>query len=117
MAFVGLTPVSANLSAISGLAQKYQFSTINDLSGAAVNLSAWTSMTAQLVAVTPTPNTADVTFGTVVGASGGVLTLQIAAADLAAIPAGQARLIVSGKPTSGDDAQILVSGVLNLTAS
>jgi len=117
MAFVGLTPVSANLTAVAGKAQKYQFATINDLSGAAVNLSAWTSLAAKLVAVTPTPNTADVAFGTVAGASGGALTLTISDTDLAALPAGQARLIVEGKPTSGDIVQLLVSGTLSLIAS
>jgi hypothetical protein len=117
MAYVPLVPVSLNATMQQALAQNFQSPVINSPSGSPINLSAWVDLTATINALNPSPNTADATFGTVTGASTGIITLTTSATDLASVPAGSANLIISGKPTSGDSLQVLCTGVLNLKTS
>lgn len=117
MAFVELVPATINASIRRGAAQAFKSGVVANFSGAAINLSAYTSLTAKLVAQSPNPCTSDVTFGTVTGGADGVLTLATDAADLASSPDGTAQLVIIGKPTSGDDFQILASGSCQLADS
>ena len=117
MAFTPVVPGTFNVSMFQGLAQLFTAPALLNAAGSAINLSAWTSLTAIASAAVAGPNTADVTFGTVVGGAAGLLTLQTSASDLAAVESGTARLIITGKPTSGDAAQILYSGSLTVNKS
>jgi|ERR1700754_1637910 len=116
MALVPLVPGTINAVITIGNAQQYQSSIINSLAGTPVDLSAWVSLTAKLSPAVPSPTGSEATFGTVTGATGGVLKLTVAAADLASTSPGSARLIISGKPTSGDDIQLLSTGVATVNA-
>lgn len=117
MAFTPVIPTSMSVTMSQGLRQEFVSGIVTNMSGAPQDLSAWTSLTATIVANQPGPNTADATFGTVTASAGGVLTLITAAADLASVTPGTATLVISGKPTSGDDAQILSRGTFNLQAA
>jgi hypothetical protein len=118
MAFTAIVPSTINVSARRGVGQKFKASNaVTDLTGTVVDLSAWTSLAAKLVAATPGPNTADVSVGTVTADAGGFVYLQIADTDLASANLGTANLVISGKPTSGDIAQLLSSGSFQLSAS
>jgi hypothetical protein len=117
MAFVGLTPQTLNPTFAKGLDQQYNTAPVLNLAGIAVDLSAWVSLTAKLVPPTPSPTGADAAFGTVTAASTGVVSLKSGASDFASSEPGTARLIISGKPTSGDDAQILCTGTITINAA
>lgn len=117
MAFVALIPVTLNITVYKGLDQQWQAPLVQTLALANVDLSAWTSLTAKAVAPAAGPNTADVTFGTVTGATGGVLNLKTGPTDFASSETGTARLVISGKPTSTDDAQVLCTGTITLAAA
>lgn len=114
MAFTALVPTTVNPTITKGAAQSFASPIVNTPGGSPVNLSAWVSLAAKLVPPTPNPTGADVTFGTVTAASTGIVTLTTAAADLSTAEPGTARLLITGKPTSGDDPQILVSGVATI---
>lgn len=115
MAFTALVPASINANIRRGAAQAFKSSAVVDFSGAAINLSAYDSLTAKLVALSANPNTADVTFGTVTGDASGILTLTLDASDLASNPTGTSQLVIIGKPVAGDDFQLLASGSAQLS--
>lgn len=114
MAQVNLTPASINASITQAAGQFFTSTTVTNPAGVAIDLSAYTSLTAKAVATVPNPVTADVTFGTVTASALGIITLQTSITDLATKPAGTAKLIITGKPTAGDDAQLLASGTLTV---
>jgi len=116
VAFTPIVPGTINVQAVQALAQEFQSTAVNNFSGSPVDLSAWTSLTAKIQALNPSPNTSDVTFGTVTANSSGIVTLLVDSTDLATVPVGSANLIISGKPTSGDHAQTLATGILTLVA-
>lgn len=115
MAEVNLTPVAMNAAISKGSYQAFASGVINSLAGTPVNLSAWIDLQATAVPLTPNPTSAPVTFGTVTGASTGILTLVCGPTDFAANGPGTARMVIRGKAASGDDDQILASGTLTLT--
>lgn len=117
MAFVPLTPVTANLSMTQTKAQKFKYGPVLDLDLAPVDFSGWDSFQAQAVPPTPALTGSSSTFGTVDGDASGFITVEISDSDLATKPAGTARLVISGKPTSGDDFQIIAAGALTVLAS
>lgn len=114
MAFVPLVPASLNPVMTQALDQAFASSAVANFAGGVIDLSAWVSLTAKIVAVTPNPNTADAAFGTVTASAAGIITLKTGPTDLATVPTGSANLIISGKPTAGDDAQIICRGTLTL---
>lgn len=116
MAFVGLVPQTLNVAIRQGLDQEFQSNPVLNLAGTAVNLSAWTSLTATLCPPSPVPYGTNANFGTVTGGSTGVISLQTAATDLASVPPGSGTLIIKGKPTSGDEYQVLATGTLTIQA-
>lgn len=116
MAFVNLVPVTASISMVQGWIQEFTLPTVQSPGGANIDLSAWTSLACKMVPPSPVPYGSDTTFGTVAGASGGVLTMTTGASDLATVPPGTAKFIITGKPTSGDAAQLLASGTLTVNA-
>lgn len=117
MAEVALKPATLNVSMRRGAYQVFKSNAVLSPADAAINLSAWFSITAKLVAQSPNPNTADVTFGTVTGDANGILTLIQAEADLASAPAGTAQLVITGVNVDGDDEQLLATGSAQLSNS
>lgn len=116
MAFTPLVPVTSNISLRQGAAQNNTFPLIQTAAGANIDLSAWTSLVCKMVPPSPVPYGADTSFGTVTGAAAGVLTMKTSAADLSTVSPGTAGYIITGKPTGGDDAQLLASGSLTIQA-
>jgi hypothetical protein len=115
MAFTPLIPVNMNIVISPPDAQAYISPAVLGLtSGTALNLSAWTSLQASIVPPAPSPTGAPVTFGTVTGGATGLLTLETNATDLASVPAGNAQLRITGKPTSGDIVQLLATGTVTI---
>lgn len=114
MAFTPLVPGSINVAHRRGAQQAYKSTAALDFAGAAVNLSAFAALAAKLVAISPGPNTADVSVGTVTADANGICTLTIAEADLATNPAGTAQLVITGQTTGGDPDQLLASGTFQL---
>lgn len=114
MATVALVPSTINASIKRGCQQTIKSSAVLDFAGAAIDLSAWSSMTAKLTAQSPNPNTADVTFGTATGDANGIITLVYDASDLATNPVGTANLLIVGVHVGGDDSQLLSSGSFQL---
>jgi hypothetical protein len=115
MAVVPLIPITFNVSVRRGAYQQFKSSqAITDLTGAAIDLSAWDSMTATLVAPSPNPNTADVTFGTLTGNATGFLILTVAASALSTNPVGSAQLICKGVHVAADPEQLLSTGTFQL---
>jgi hypothetical protein len=51
----------------------------------------------------------------VTGSALGILTVVTSVADLATVPPGTALLRIKGKPTSGDDEQLLATGTLTVS--
>ena len=117
MAEVALVPGTINASMRRGAYQQFRSTAIVGPTGTAIDLSGWFSLSAKLVAQAPSPNTADVSFGTVTGSAAGVLTLTQAEADLASAPAGTAQLVIVGVNVDGDDEQLLASGAAQLSNS
>jgi len=118
MAFVALSPQTLNITITQGLDQAWLTPVIQDLTNTAVNFSAWTGLTAKLSPTSASPTGSDVTFGAVTStATAGVLQLKTAASDLATASQGQALLRIYGKPTSGDENQLLCTGVVTLQAA
>jgi hypothetical protein len=114
MAFVPLTPVTLNVTMTQGYGQAFNSGIVMGPTGAAINLSAWTDLVATIVDPSVGPASGSATFGTVTAAATGVVTLTVSPTDLATVPSGSAKLILSGKPTSGDTVQVLTTGVLTL---
>ena len=115
MAFVPLVPVTLNVVANPPYGQAFISAPVQSASGAAIDLSAWVSLTAHLVPASPNPTGAASTFGAVSGASTGILTLTTSATDLASVASGTARLQITGKATSGDTTlQLLAQGVITV---
>lgn len=114
MAYTNLVPISFSPTVTPGAAANFSLGKITSNGTTGINLSAWVSLTAKLIPPTSVPYGTDVAFGTVSGDSSGNLSLVQAAADLAGIVAGTGRFIVTGKPTSGDDAQLLCSGTITV---
>jgi hypothetical protein len=114
MAFVPLVPQSMNATILPGAAASYSSSPVLGPTGTAINLSAWVSLLAQIVPAVPNPTGAAASFGTVTANAAGVITLQTSDSDLAAVASGTARLLITGKPTSGDIVQLLSSGVATI---
>lgn len=117
MAFVPLIPAALSPTITKGLAQQYQSAPIVGFTGTAIDLSAWVTLTAKAVPASQSPVGTDVTFGTVTATNAGVVKLTVAASDLSTVETGTAKLLVYGKPTSGDDYQLLASGALTLNPS
>lgn len=116
MAFKPLTPATLNITVTKGNGQEWQTGVINGLDGNPVDFSSWDTMQAAAVPAVSGPNAADVSFGTVTGTNAGIVSLVAAAADFATSDPGTARLVISGKVTSGDALQLVASGVLTLVA-
>jgi len=114
MAFTPLVPVTLNPTIIQTLPQAWVTPVVNSLTGTPINFSGWFSFEAFLGPTNATPNTADVTFGTVTGASTGILTLETSATDLENATPGTAYLRIVGKTLTGDANQLLATGVVNL---
>lgn len=110
MAFVNLAPGSWNPTIVPTLAQAWTLPVINSLAGTPVDFSAWTSLTAHLYPPSNNPTGSAVAFGTVTGATGGLITVATNATDLATVPSGTSRVYISGKPTSGDIVQLIAGG-------
>lgn len=117
MAFTAVVPVTLNPAITIGLAQAFQSPAVKDFAGAAVDLHEWADLTAKLVPLAPNPTSSEVEIGTVTASALGVVTLTTATADLTDASAGAARLVISGKPTGGDDPQVLVQGVATVSQS
>jgi len=117
MATVPLKPATLNANIRRGSYQQFKSTAVLNFSDAAVNLSAWDSIDAKLVAQSPNPNTADVTFGTCTGDASGIITLVYDASDLPTAPAGTAQLVITGVNVSGDDPQLLATGSAQLSNS
>jgi hypothetical protein len=115
MAFTPVVPVTMNLSLVQSLAQEFQSAAVKNLAGAAVDLSAWVFSGVDITSPNPAPNTNDTNFGTVTGSALGILTVVTSVADLATVPPGTALLRIKGKPTSGDDEQLLATGTLTVS--
>lgn len=116
MATIALVPISFSVNAIQGAAQNFtSANAVQTPAGAAVDLSAWNSIEAVLVANNPNPCTADQTFGTCAGSALGILTLNMADTDLATVPLGSAAVIFKGKQLVGDPYQILGTGNFTLS--
>lgn len=116
MAFVPLIPVTMNQTIFQGLEQINQAPLIQSPTLTNIDLSAWDSLTATAVPVAAGPCTQNVDYGTVTGAAAGVLKITTGTADFSGATPGACRLVVKGKPTSGDDFQVLATGVLTLNA-
>ena len=116
MAFVPLIPGSLNPSCTQGAKQAFSTAPILNPAGTPVDFSAWSAMSAKLVPASPNPTGADVTFGTVAGTNAGVVTLTQSATDLATIPPGTAKLVITGIPVALDPSQLVATGVLTLNA-
>jgi hypothetical protein len=116
MAFTPVVPVTLNIVITQGAGQLFTAPAINSPSGTAVDLSAWVSLAAKIVPPAPTPTGGDATFGTVTGGTGGSLTLETSATDLATVAPGSAQLRIYGKPTSGDSLQLLATGSVTIQA-
>lgn len=116
MAFVPLVPVALNPILTQGHGQQFNAPLIQSPAGANIDLSAWVSLVAKIIPTSPNPTGSDASFGTVAAAAGGVLTLTTSPTDLASVAPGSARLVISGKPTSGDTDQLLASGVITVQA-
>jgi len=114
MAFTDATPVTLNITCAQGLAQSFKSTAVRDSANAVVDLSAWTNLTAKAVPLSPGPASSDNTFGTVTASALGIITVTTAVADFAVDEIGSAKLIITGKPTSGDEAQLLASGALTV---
>lgn len=114
MAFVALVPVTLNMSVTQGLGQEFIAPIVNSPTGTAIDLSAWVSLTCDAIPIAPGPVQAPVAFGTVAGAAGGALSVQTGASDLSSGTPGTAKLVIKGKPTSGDAYQVLATGILTL---
>lgn len=118
MAFTPLIPGNINLVVTQGLAQQTQSLKITGLDGTtAIDFSSWVGLTAKITAASPNPNTADATFGTVTGTSGGIINVETGPSDLATVPTGTALLRVYGKPTSGDSNQLIATGTVTVQAA
>lgn len=117
MAFKQLVAAVFNISMTQAVAQAFQSPPVVDFSNTAVDLSAWVSLTAKLIAPAPVPYQTEQTFGTVTGASNGVITVTTSTTDLASVPPGTGKLIITGKPTSGDSVQLIAVGSITLFAS
>lgn len=117
MAFVPLVPQTLNIAPTQGYAQSFLSSPVVNPAGTAVDLSGWVSLAAKLVPSSPNPTGTDVSFGTVTATNAGVITLTMSAADLASVPIGSAKLLITGKPTGGDATQVLATGVCSLLNS
>lgn len=117
MAFTPVVPVSLNIQVTQGLAQEFIAPVVNNPSGSPVDLSAWVSMAAAVIPLTPAVNQTALTIGTVTGGTGGALSLQTGASDFSTSAPGSARIVISGKPTSGDAAQVLATGIVTLGAA
>jgi len=115
MAFTNLIPATINGTFRKGGAMKLRSSAVLDFAGAAVNLSTFDSMTAKLVAQSPNPCTADVTFGTATGDANGIISVLIADDALAANPLGTAQLVILGVPVAADDPQLIATGTFQLS--
>jgi len=115
MAFVPLIPVTMNITSNPPYGQAFVAPVVASPSGTPIDLSAWVSLTAHLVPPAPSPTGASTTFGTVTGASTGILTLETSATDFASTASGTARLQITGKATSGDTTlQLLATGVVSI---
>lgn len=120
MAFVKLTPV--NLGQVS--ASRYgdlwfKSPVINDSSGTPINFSTWDSIQVDGFPNTASANNLQSVFGsapTVVGNSDGTLDITISAGALGQnVLSGTATLLVRGKPTSGDNYELLARGILSIS--
>jgi hypothetical protein len=116
MAMQPLVPVTLNMTVVKGAAQSFNSAAVLDLTGAAVDISAYDSMVCEATAITPGVNTADVSFGTVTGTALGVINVVVAATDFGTASPGSARVNIKGKKTSGDPVQLLATGTLTLIA-
>lgn len=115
MAAIALKPATLNVQIRRGAYQQFKSSPVLNFSDTAVNLSTFFSMTAKLVAQSPTPNTADVTFGAATGDASGIITLVYDSSDLPSNPIGAANLVILGVPASGDDPQVIATGSATLS--
>jgi len=116
MAIVQLQPGSINANVVQGAAQSFSSTPVTDASGTAISLAAWVSLVCKLTAITPSPNTADITVGTVTADANGIVTVTFDDDDFNGKQPGTANLIITGKPTAGDVAQLLALGSLQLQA-
>lgn len=114
MAFVPLTPVTLSPTCTAGAKQQFLSPVINDPAGSAIDLSGWDSFAAKCVPLAAGPAAADNSFGTVTGQADGKLKLIVAESDFTDAEAGTAKLIITGKPTSGDPSQLVCSGTITV---
>lgn len=114
MAFVPLVPGNLTATIRQGLAQQIQSGAIKNAAGTVIDLSAWVSLTAIAIPAASNPTSAPVTFGTVTADAGGIVYVNTSASDFASNGTGTSQYVISGKPTSGDSAQLLVSGTLTV---
>jgi len=114
MAFVPLVPATANASIVQGLGQQLRFGPVVTAAGVVVDMSAWFAYKATMAAPQPVPYAQDTDFGTVTGDAAGYLYLTTSHTDLATVPAGSAKLLISAKKLTGDDFQLVGSGTLTV---
>jgi hypothetical protein len=114
MAFVPLVPQTLNITCQKTSAASFNSAPVLGPTGSAISGSAWVSLLAQLVPASPNPTGAPLSFGTVTFSALGVLTLQQNDTDFATIEPGTAKLVITGKPTSGDIIQTLATGVATI---
>jgi hypothetical protein len=114
MAFVPLVPQTMNVTCQKTSAASFNSSPVLGPTGSAINGSAWVSLVATLVPASPNPAGTTLAFGTLTFSSLGVLTLQQDDSDFASIEPGSAKIVLTGKPTSGDIVQTLATGVITI---
>ncbi len=116
MAFTPIVPVTFSCTVTQGAAQSINSSAIKDPTGAAVDLSAWTALTAKAVPLSPGPASTEFAHGTVTASAAGVLSYRVDDDEFTEAQVGQAKLVITGKPTAGDIAQVLATGTLTVAA-
>jgi len=122
MALTPLVPAAVNAQVSAAGIQVFKSSVVKDFSGAALDLSAFVSLQAQVysqnAAIGNNPTSLAVLTTTPTADSAGVITVETAPADMSTLPASgdTLNLVIVGKPTSGDALQILATGSIKYNA-
>jgi hypothetical protein len=121
MAFAAIQPIQVNLSFnYSDGLKSQKVGPVRDLSGAAVDLTTWDSFTMLGVSRSADlsgafPNGISTATAQITANADGTLDIEMRTADLVSgALAGSYQVVLKGKPTSGDTAQVVGTGNISL---
>ena len=112
MSYVNLVPSAPVLTVIQGIQIQVPFATV-DSSNANVNITTWNSFSFKVMTQNGNGSASDfLSITPTLGGGSGSALLPLSSSNTASLAPGTFRYVLAGKPTSGDDPQLVATGTI-----